>query len=60
MHKKKKNVLSKSHKKSFIQMQVQFHLKPLGFMIFDPNHITYLELIICSLLLVAGQTEFHY
>jgi len=38
-------------KKSSIQMQVQFRLKALGFMIFDPNQLTGLESVIYSLLL---------
>lgn len=66
MHKEKKNVIAESQKtikkkkRSSVHVPVQFRLKALGFMIFDPNQLTYLESVICSLLLAVGQMEFSY
>lgn len=51
---------SQEKKKSYIHMQVQCRFKALGFMIFDPNQLTYLKSVICFLLLAVGQMEFCY
>lgn len=60
IRKRKMSYLNIREKKRYVQVQVQICLKALCFIIFDPHQLTYLESVICSLLLAAGRMEFCY